>query len=373
MRSRPAGVGRLAGVAAASLGLAAVAGLVSWAVFPAHASRPAAYRSDHGQVRPSQSQPARIRPSPVPRATRPARQLPSPAPRVTRTRNAPQAGGALTGGFRLGVAAGGQSLAGFDAQVGTAALAVSYVPWGTPVRWLAQVIDKAAASRAEPILELYPGASGRNASQIAAGTGGSDAWLRDLGGTIARAGHPVTVSFFPEMNGSWRASWSHGPAAYVRAFRHVHQVLSSLAGSLITWFWQPSAMHNANPDPMPWWPGRSYVDVVALDGYYYFPHDTFDAIFGATIRLILRAAPAIPMMIGETAAGPMYGRQAWEITNLFAGIRSYGLLGLVWFNRSQHSQPYPFHQDWRLQDHPAALAAFRSSLARYGPLARLTT
>ena len=311
---------------------------------------------------------------PVPRATRPSSHSPSPAPRVTqRTRNAPRTGGALTGGLRLGAFTAGQSLASFDAQVGPAALVVTYVRWGTPARWLAHVIAAAAANRAEPVLELYPGAFGHNASQIAAGTGGSDAWLRSFGATIAHSGKPVSISFFPEMNGRWRAWWSHDPATYVRAFRHVHQVLSSLAGSLITWFWQPSAMHNSNPDPMPWWPGGGYADVVALDGYYYFPHDSFDAIFGATIGFIRRAAPVVPIMIGETAAGPMYGRQAWEITNLFAGIRSHGLLGLVWFNRTQHLAPYPFHQDWRLQDHPAALAAFRTCLARYGPLARLTT
>lgn len=372
LRSRAVRVRWRAGVAAA--GIAAVVGLVGWAVFPAHSdpSRPAADRPHPGLTQASRPQPSQSIPSqPVPRSSTPGSH--SPSPRATPTGTGPRGAGALTSGLRLGVFTAGQPLASFDSQVGQAALVVSYVVWGTPDRWLAHVIATAAASHAEPVLELYPGAFGHNASQIAAGSGGSDAWLRSLGRTIARVGDPVVISFFPEMNGRWRAWWSQSPALYVRAFHHVHQVLSSLAGSLITWFWQPSAMHNSNADPMPWWPGRGYADVVAFDGYYYFPHDTFDAIFGATIRIIRRADPAIPIMIGETAAGPMYGRQAWEITNLFAGIRSHHLLGLVWFNRTQHMQPYQFHQDWRLQDHSAALAAFRACLARYGPLARLTT
>jgi Glycosyl hydrolase family 26 len=367
-----AGPGRLIGIAA--VGLAIVAGLVGWALYPAHpgAGRPAAEQSR--QARPTASAPAQVLPSsarPAPSAT-PA--TPSPSPSSSPPKPRPPAqhiDGAFTAGLRFGVFTAGQSLPSFDAQVGQAALTVTYVQWGTPVRWLAHVIATAAASQAAPILELYPGAFGHDASQIAAGTGGSDAWLSSFGRTIARAGDPVVISFFPEMNGSWRASWSHGPANYVRAFRHVHQVLSGLAGSLITWFWQPSAMHNSNPSPMPWWPGAGYADVVALDGYYYFPHDDFAAIFGATIRLVRQADPTIPIMVGETAAGPMFDRQSWEITDLFAGIRRYGLLGLVWFNRSQHMQPYEFHQDWRLQDHPVALAAFRACLARYGPLARL--
>lgn len=372
MRSRAVGFLSLVGIAAVALAI--IAGLVAWVISPSDspASRPAAQQSRSGQSRQAQSPPAQIRPSgswTVPRPGQPSGQPKSPAPKASGPpRNTPGVSDWFTRGLRLGVFTAGQSLTSFDSQVGQAALTVTYVVWGTPVRWLAHVIATAAASHAEPILELYPGAHGRNASQIAAG-GGSDAWLGSFGRTIARLGDPVAISFFPEMNGSWRASWSDSPANYVRAFRHVHQVLDGSAGSLITWFWQPSAMHNANPDPMPWWPGHGYVDVVALDGYYYFPNDNFESIFGATIRLVRQAAPAIPMMVGETAAGPLYNRQAWEIADLFAGIRRHGMLGLVWFNRSQHMQPYQFHQDWRLQDHPAALAAFRACLARYGPLA----
>ena len=40
-----------------------------------------------------------------------------------------------------------------------------------------------------------------------------------------------------------------------------------------------------------------------------------------------------------------------KIADLFAGFRSYGLLGFLWFNTVGN-------RDWRL-DSPAALAAFR--------------
>jgi hypothetical protein len=277
----------------------------------------------------------------------------------------------FTKGFLLGVYTGGQPLTGFGSQVATAALTVTYVHWGTPVAYLAQLIASAAQHKAEAILELEPGAFGHNASQIAAGTGGSDSWLRQFGQTVRALRYPVAVSFFPEMNGPWHARWSRGPASYVRAYRHVHALLSSLAGPWITWFWQVSAIHKDTPSPMPWWPGGGDVDVAALDSYYYYQHDTFTAIFGRTIALIRRAGPRVPIMIGETATGPLFGRQVTEIGDLFAGVRRAGLIGLVWFNQYQHKPPYQFHQDWRLQDHPAALAAFRRFLAANGPLARL--
>jgi len=272
----------------------------------------------------------------------------------------------FTSGIRIGVA--GDKVATFDAGVSRASMAVSYVSWGAPLRWLARLIREDAWHHAEPIFELYPGPSAWDAAEIAAGTG--DRWLRALGHVIAGDRRHIIVSFFPEMNGPWRASWNHGAGNYIRAYRHVHAVLGGIAGSLITWAWQPSAMHNANPNPMPWWPGAGYVNLISLDGYYYFSHDSFNAIFAATLRLVRRTAPKLPIMVGETAAGPMYGRQVWEINNLFAGVRAYGLLGFVWFNHPQHFAPYNFHQDWRLEDHPLALAAFRSCLIRYGPVAK---
>jgi hypothetical protein len=36
----------------------------------------------------------------------------------------------------------------------------------------------------------------------------------------------------------------------------------------------------------------------------------------------------------------------------------------VWYDQAQHDGIY--HQDWRLEDNPAALAAFRSAVKKYG-------
>ena len=54
--------------------------------------------------------------------------------------------------------------------------------------------------------------------------------------------------------------------------------------------------------------------------------------------------------------GPDAG-QARKIPDLFAGMREYGTLGLVWFDIAQHQGTY--HQDWHIEDNPAAEMAFR--------------
>ena len=49
--------------------------------------------------------------------------------------------------------------------------------------------------------------------------------------------------------------------------------------------------------------------------------------------------------------------------NLFEGIHADHLSGLVWFDQAQNQGTY--HQDWRLEDNPAAVAAFHTAAAHF--------
>jgi mannan endo-1,4-beta-mannosidase len=104
-----------------------------------------------------------------------------------------------------------------------------------------------------------------------------------------------------------------------------------------------------------WWPGAQYVSWVGIDGYYYRPSDTFASIFGETLAQV-RAFTSQPVLLSETAVGPDAG-EAVKIPDLFNGMREYGMLGLVWFDIAQDNGIY--HQDWRIEDSPAAETAFR--------------
>ena len=60
------------------------------------------------------------------------------------------------------------------------------------------------------------------------------------------------------------------------------------------------------------------------------------------------------------------------IIDLFAAIQHHGLTGLVWFDKRQNRGIH--HQDWRLEDNPAAVALFRREARDFGrplPPARL--
>lgn len=276
-------------------------------------------------------------------------------------------------GFLLGTFAGrGSTLTSFDKALGQRAnLSLYYLMWGR--RFPSLSVALTAREGAETVIELQPGKVTNviTMAQIAAGDG--DKWLGTIARRVARLRDQVIVSFAPEMNGTTYVYGSQNVngASYIAAYRHVYNYLSqSVAGRYITFMWQPSAIHRTTPNPMPDWPGARYVNLVALDGYYYYRSDTFRSIFGQTIADIRSVSPSTPIMIGETAAAPDFHRQVWDIRNLFAGVRRTHLVGLIWFDSNQLRQKERaavrrFHQDWRLEDSPRALSAFRAELRAF--------
>ena len=154
------------------------------------------------------------------------------------------------------------------------------------------------------------------------------------------------------MNAYWY-SWGYGhlpPSTFVAAWRHIVTLFRGQGADNVTWLWTLQADEPGTGPIAAWWPGAQYVTWVGIDGYYYHPFETFSSIFGATIAQV-RILTRLPVLLSEAAVGPEAG-QAAKIPNLFAGMRQYGLLGLVWFDVAQHQGIY--HQDWHIEDSPAA-------------------
>ena len=186
-----------------------------------------------------------------------------------------------------------------------------------------------------------------------------DSFLRSYALAVRSFGHPVILSFGHEMNGTWYP-WGAGhesPAAFVAAWRHVVRVFRLARASNAVWAWTVNSVNAASAALRQWWPGASWVNLVGIDGYYYRAGDTFSSVFGRTIARI-RTFSNAPVLITETAVGQTTDR-THQVTALIAGVRAAHLVGMVWFDRAQDQGIY--HQDWRLEDDPAALAAFRAA------------
>jgi hypothetical protein len=208
------------------------------------------------------------------------------------------------------------------------------------------------------LVQLQP--NGVTLASIAAG--GSDAYLRSYAAAVVAFAHPVILSFGHEMNGNWY-SWGYGhtsPATFVAAWRHIVRIFRAAGAANVTWLWAVNSIEGASSSLSQWWPGAAWVDWTGIDGYYFQATDTFSFVFGSTIADI-RAFSSAPLLIAETAVGTTSDRES-QIDALFAGVQAEHLAGVVWFDEAQHAGLY--HQNWRLEDDPSALAAFAAAAAR---------
>ena len=196
-------------------------------------------------------------------------------------------------------------------------------------------------------------------SSLSAIAGGRyDGYLRAVAAAVRAFGCPLMLSFAHEMNRPW-FSWGstrQSPAAFVAAWRRIHSIFATAGAANVIWAWNPNVGSSA-ASLQRWWPGSAYVSMVALDGYYLGPQDTFRSIFGATVRTFRRLAPGTQVVIAETGAYPGPGMTR-RIANLFTGAKAAGLAGVIYFDIARQ-------RDWRLEDDPAALTAFVRSARGY--------
>jgi mannan endo-1,4-beta-mannosidase len=189
-----------------------------------------------------------------------------------------------------------------------------------------------ASNGAVPLVQMNP--TKISVAGIAAGR--YDGYLSAYAEAVRAYHHPVIMSFGHEMNGSWY-SWGYGqtsPKTFVAAWRHIVTLFRVLGAGNVTWLWTVNIVSHTEvgtiPSPARWWPGRSYVNWVGIDGYYLEPNWQFAPLFGPTIASV-RTVTQDPILIAETGATPTAGQPA-KIADLFAGVRLYGLLGFVYFD-----------------------------------------
>jgi mannan endo-1,4-beta-mannosidase len=249
------------------------------------------------------------------------------------------------------------------AQVGHAIgrrpnLAVYYSHWLEPF----QVAFATAAVNhgATTVVQIAPG----NISLTSIAEGQYDTYLRSYAEAVKAFGAPVILSFGHEMNGDWYP-WARNhasPAVFVQAWRHIVTVFRNTGSRNVTWMWTVNIMGTSTPDPGPWWPGQAYVNWVAIDGYFWLRASEFDAVFGGTIAFV-RELTHDPILIGETGASPFENQPA-KVSQLFSGVRTFGLLGFVWFDGNVASAAVPGEVlDWRLNK--ASLAVLRQDAKQY--------
>jgi mannan endo-1,4-beta-mannosidase len=102
------------------------------------------------------------------------------------------------------------------------------------------------------------------------------------------------------------------------------------------------------------------VTWVGLDGYYQQSSSTFESVFSPSIGEI-RSFTGKPLVIGETGVSGPTGPA--QIAEFFAGASLAGVIAVVYFDEAQTGDST--HQDWRLENNPANMAAFKAAVQLY--------
>jgi len=221
--------------------------------------------------------------------------------------------------------------------------------------------------------DAYPGPGNQPAFSLAKIANGAwDSYLRQYASEVKAWGHPFFLRFAAEMNGSW-TPWFEGNSGnsagqFVLAWRHVHNIFTSVGATNATWVWCPNT-ENAYTTPLEdLYPGNAYVDWAGLDGYNFsvdlpsgVPWESFSTIFSQTYQHILRLIPpTMPMMIGETGTVEDGGSKAAWITDALSTQlpKNYPRINaLVWFEDNDGTI------NLRFDTSPSALAAFQKAIA----------
>jgi beta-mannanase len=171
--------------------------------------------------------------------------------------------------------------------------------------------------------------------------------------------------------------WQDQPAAYVAAFRLVHDVFAAAGASNVEFAWCPNNYPFEFDVVKQYYPGPDYVDWLCMDGYNWTNQDGqpgwpswqwFDDIFFNIYHTFVDRRDFFgdkPVMIGEMAsceAGsheqPGQTKATW-IANTFDRLQSpdYAhVAAFYWFHVDKEC-------DWRINSTAASLSAFQAALS----------
>jgi hypothetical protein len=206
--------------------------------------------------------------------------------------------------------------------------------------------------------------------QIAQGS--VDAALHQYAKAAAAWGKPLFWRIDWEMNGNWYLQQSIGPyntsQDYIDMWQHIVTIFRQEGANNVKFVYSPNVLcDHACIDFGQMYPGNSYVDWIALDGYNWgtFRPDSswesFIAIFGKSYARMLQVAPGKPMMIAEMGSAEQGGdKAAWITTAFITKIpASFPMLkAIIWFNFKKESEP-----DWRVNSSETALQAYKKVVA----------
>lgn len=248
----------------------------------------------------------------------------------------------------------------FAAEAGFTPRITSYYTSSFTQSFPMSFAEQAAAQGTKVLVQWQP----RGTTNKAIAAGQEDAAITAMATAIKQLNYQVIISYGQEMNGDWYP-WGNvsgnTAAEYVAAYQHIWNLFQKEAVHNVTWLWDPNIIYEGSPSLKSWYPGDQYVNWVGLDGYFGYPTDTFNTVFGPSLAE-LRTFTYKPLLIAETGVAGATGPT--QLNSIFAGASLAGAIGIVYFDQAQSGDP--MHQNWRLENTPANMAAFKAGVQTFG-------
>jgi len=203
-----------------------------------------------------------------------------------------------------------------------------------------------------------------NLADIASGR--YDTNIREAAQLVKGYRSEVMIRFAHEMNIS-ASLWGPGKdgnvgSTYVEAWRHIVSLFQQEGVTNAKWVWSPNVDWGGVPFGQ-YFPGDSWVDYVALDGYNWGTVGTevwqnMSHLFGPSYATLTQMSSK-PVIIAETSSGEVGGSKAAWIREGFLHTIPENfprVNAVIWFNAVAE-------EDWRINTSPSALEAYREVVA----------
>jgi hypothetical protein len=185
--------------------------------------------------------------------------------------------------------------------------------------------------------------------------------LRDLGvDVLLRFGHEMNGNWYP-WAGANNGGANGGPAKYIAAYRHVHDLFVADGATNVYWVWCPLVADVPAESWNHWtnyYPGDDYVDWVGMDAYNWGNSSsccTWQSFGELVTDLYNDYAGKKPIIVPETSSAEVGGNKAAWIADLQQQLKTHftAIKAVVWFDINKET-------DWRIASTPPTLAAYKA-------------
>lgn len=255
----------------------------------------------------------------------------------------------------------------------TPAILLTYQHWDRGAQFLAADAKVIKSLGASWMVTWEPDGSLQSIAQ-----GQNDAFITGWAKAAAAWGGTIYLRYMHEMNGDWYP-WGvynghNGNTAsdFKAAWKHTHDLFVAAGATNVKWVWSPNVRYGSNYPFADLYPGGSYVDWVALDGYNWGGqvggHPGWQSMSSAFLDSYNQVVGyGKPIVFAETASAEAGGdKAAWIRNSFFTDIpqKMPRVRAVIWFNQDAET-------DFRVNSSAASLAAFQQMAASAAWKARI--